>query len=79
MDTPFETPSEDEVARLAQCFGKESYPTPQLANKVARRRNRGGRRLSVYKCPHCHMWHMGSPFRMKKRFRRRRSGSWRFQ
>lgn len=44
-----------------QCEGKEAYPSKELADKVVNRRNRNGRRLTVYRCPYCKNWHHGNP------------------
>ena len=52
--------AEDEDRRMSMCFGKERYATPQQAHKIADRRNRRGKRQSVYKCPFCRMWHQGT-------------------
>lgn len=59
--------NDEEEKRLSQCWGKEAYSSPDLANRVAKRRNRGHRRLNVYKCPFCHQWHMGSIQRYSRR------------
>lgn len=59
--------TEEGLAQLAQCAGKESYNSRPLAEKVAKRRNQRNRRLNVYKCPHCRTWHMGSIVRNPRR------------
>jgi predicted RNA-binding Zn-ribbon protein involved in translation (DUF1610 family) len=48
----------------AQCWGKASYQSPQLAKKVATRIARARKRRSgpppqVYRCPHCGLFHLG--------------------
>jgi hypothetical protein len=48
---------------LFGCYGKEAYTNPSLAKKVAKRRNRKGRRLNVYKCQWCRQWHMGGSYK----------------
>jgi hypothetical protein len=44
---------------LASCMGKEAYSSPTVAKKVAKRRRRKHRRLSVYRCDYCRKFHMG--------------------
>lgn len=47
--------------RNATCAGKHSFEDPNLARKVAHRaKNKGARKMSVYKCPFCRMWHIGA-------------------
>jgi len=43
------------------CVGKESYEMKALADRVARRRKKSGKRVVVYHCQFCNGWHMGSP------------------
>lgn len=59
IDGPIMTLAETEVARLAMCAGKETFSDRSLAERIARRRNRGDRKMSVYKCVHCRKFHMG--------------------
>lgn len=46
--------------QLAQCEGKVPFRTYQMADRVAKRRNRNGIRGKPYKCPHCGEYHIGS-------------------
>lgn len=54
-------------SRYAQCYGKEGFGTPQLANKVLRRwttaKKRQGKNMvrpvGAYRCPHCGLFHLG--------------------
>lgn len=43
------------------CTGKVGFASPQLANKVLKRRkwDRARADLSSYRCPHCGLWHHG--------------------
>ena len=60
---------------LVQCDGKVRHESANAARAhvasmlkhgtEARRRGRGGTKISVYRCPHCKGWHVGA--------RRRRS------
>ena len=44
----------------AQCHGKQGFSDHALAVKVARKGARSkDRAVSAYKCPHCHMYHVG--------------------
>lgn len=46
--------------RLAsQCLGKQAFSTPQLADKVMRRRGRGKPEQQIYRCPSCGYFHIG--------------------
>lgn len=56
----------------ASCSGKERYQTPQMAHRVARRRNsskgwRGmlERHLAPYRCKSCGHFHIGGQTRVK--------------
>lgn len=51
----------DETFRVAACAGKERFDTPQLANKVAKRRSQRRKREEPYRCPMCNGFHLGSP------------------
>lgn len=43
------------------CQGKQSFNTPQRAKKVSHRLANGhGAKISPYRCPVCHGWHIGS-------------------
>lgn len=50
------------------CHGKEAYSTPQLAARVAKRRNTSKQfrsktprnPLVAYRCQHCNMFHIGT-------------------
>lgn len=51
---------------LASCRGKEAFSSPQLAKKVARRRQRKGRERGrmtsePYHCRFCGSFHIGKP------------------
>ena len=52
--------------RSAQCIGKESYESKALADKVARRRKKSGKRVVVYRCACCGCWHTGTPSPKRK-------------
>jgi hypothetical protein len=46
------------------CLGKAKHDAPEVAFKVAKRRNRLGRRnrlrgVNPYRCPQCGQWHLG--------------------
>ncbi len=53
------------------CTGKEQYETLGLAQKVAKRRSRNGNRFSIYRCPYCHKYHIGSALREVERLGKR--------
>jgi predicted RNA-binding Zn-ribbon protein involved in translation (DUF1610 family) len=47
----------------AMCFGKAQFSTPQLANKVKRRRERRSKQRKgqeTYHCPNCGYFHIGT-------------------
>lgn len=43
-----------------KCAGKEPFESRTLAQQVARRRSRKGRRSMSYKCRSCGKYHIGS-------------------
>lgn len=51
-------------AFVASCFGKAGFSTPQVAQKVMRRRGnkraKNKRVQSCYKCEFCGLFHLGS-------------------
>jgi len=51
-----------EAARAAQCDGKEAFPSFDAGSFVAKRLHRRGSMAgrSVYRCPHCSGWHIGT-------------------
>lgn len=52
-----ETPIRDRVA--TGCTGKEAFATTQLAHQVMRNRLNGKHTGNVYRCTHCHLFHIG--------------------
>ena len=56
--------------RLAQCVGKEAFSTPQLANRVQRRRAMKRRtykvKQEVYHCKGCGKFHIGTPAKSRQ-------------
>jgi hypothetical protein len=51
----------DERREFPTCRGKHSYPSPSMAEKIKRRRRRGGSLpLRVYRCEVCNLWHLTS-------------------
>jgi hypothetical protein len=51
----------DERREFPTCRGKHSYPSPSIAEKIKRRRRRGGSLpLRVYRCEVCNLWHLTS-------------------
>lgn len=52
----------EQVLELAQCDGKDSFDTFALADQVARKTKRDKHKadIRVYRCDHCHKYHIGS-------------------
>lgn len=46
----------------SQCEGKERFETYTVADRVAVRRNKGGRKGRPYRCCFCAGFHIGLPF-----------------
>lgn len=46
--------------RAASCDGKHAYGLFSEAEKDANRRRKRKFRLRIYRCRHCHAWHVGS-------------------
>lgn len=42
-----------------QCAGKRGYASKAIAKRYARRGEWRFGRLSTYRCPHCHLFHLG--------------------
>lgn len=62
------TPKHDEYY---QCLTKRTYYSLQLAYRSLKNRKSG---LEIYRCPHCLLWHMGTPrYNEAMRIRRRRA------
>jgi len=58
----------ENVKRAAQCDGKVVFKGRRQAGEAAKRRE--GR--VVYRCPHCHFWHVGWAERREKKFAKRK-------
>lgn len=43
-----------------QCVGKQRFDNSGLAKKVAARQSRKDGRSTIYRCPFCSGWHVGS-------------------
>lgn len=55
---------------LAECFGKASFVTAALAQRVLTRMRRGKRNRAsstAYRCRFCGHWHIGTPNKKRKR------------
>ena len=51
----------DERREFPTCRGKHSYPSPSMAERIKRKRRRGGSSpLRVYRCEVCNLWHLTS-------------------
>ena len=51
----------DERKEFPICRGKHSYPSPSMAERIKRKRRRGGSLpLRVYRCEVCNLWHLTS-------------------
>lgn len=51
---------ERKLMQAASCDGKSTYETWSLANGINKRRARNGKGGNqVYRCPHCHEYHIG--------------------
>lgn len=48
-----------EQHRAASCDGKHAYALFSEAEKDATRRRRRRFKLNIYRCRHCHAWHVG--------------------
>jgi hypothetical protein len=57
------------ASQASQCAGKHPYPTPAAARSVA---TRGKHLVAAYRCPHCGLWHVGTPSKSGKVMRRKR-------
>lgn len=57
---PSLTDLDPDADHAARCRGKEGFANGGVAHRVARRRNRRRRACSVYRCPDCHQFHIGS-------------------
>lgn len=54
-------------ANNATCDGKEQFVSFDLADAIAKKRSRRGKKGNVYKCGTCHAFHIGSsPWRRRK-------------
>ncbi len=60
---PVSSPMPRAVFVASSCSGKSAFETFDLANQIAtrsRRRGRKGQRLKPYHCRFCKSWHIGS-------------------
>lgn len=71
MTRPFFDPT-DTVAAAGMCAGKESFASPSLARKVAKRMGRIGKTVEFYRCDVCRQFHLGRPHRPVETVRRKR-------
>lgn len=44
----------------SQCKGKTGFESIKLAEAVAKNGSRADRRINVYKCPYCRLFHVGN-------------------
>lgn len=64
MSHPAVLPPSDKptASQLAECYGKAAYPTKGAALGTLGRMSRKHQQATrVYKCEHCHAWHLGRP------------------
>lgn len=45
----------------ATCDGKERFHSFVMADEIAKKRSRHGKKNHVYKCATCHCFHLGGP------------------
>lgn len=46
---------------LAECYGKQAFPSPTIAQQVTNSGNRRSKvKLNTYKCPSCGQYHIGA-------------------
>lgn len=49
-----------------QCSGKHQYPTAESASMAASHLNNKRKRLTVYRCPECGLFHFGHQSKAKR-------------
>ena len=56
------------AGHASSCDGKVPFTSRQVALKAANRRTK----RIVYRCFHCHLWHVGTPDPKEKKFTKRK-------
>jgi hypothetical protein len=49
----------DDDYRASACTGKIGFTSFLQAQRVGERSSRRGRSRQIYRCPHCHLFHLG--------------------
>ena len=49
--------------RLSSCVGKETYDGWDSADRARRRCEKKGKPAKVFRCDHCHKWHLATAFK----------------